>query len=99
MGQVKWNRVDLKLLVCFTYLMANTAAVVHFIKHWDNNTKGSISFSDVASLREAFELAERHLKDEILDADVLGQFDELFSVTKAELVDSVQSYAGHVSSL
>lgn len=75
------------------------AAVVHYIKHWDNNTKGYIEFGDVVSLQDAVDQTQRKLEDEILDGDVLGQFADLFTITKAEIVDSVQNYSGHRSSL
>jgi len=82
-----------------------SAAVVHYVKHWDNETKGYIEFSDVKNLAGAIDRAGVQLADEILEEAVNGEshltdksFSELVTITKAELVDSVQAYAGHRAS-
>lgn len=76
-------------------------AVVSYIKHWDNNTRGSLSFGDVVSLVQAVELADKDLTHEAHQALIDGEWDltelhatALFTITKAEIVDSVQVYAG-----
>lgn len=73
-----------------------TAAVVHYVKHWDNDTKGHIEFSEVRDLNHALKMTESQLTAEALEDDVnaIDWVDSLFTITKAELVDSVQAYAG-----
>ena len=76
------------------------STVVHYIKHWDNDTKGSISFDDNDIVISAWS-ARAHLIDEAIedgvDTNVIPS--DLFTITKAEVVAGVQAYAGFRSSL
>lgn len=76
-------------------------AVVHYIKHWDNDTEGSVSYTGIFSLGTAITRTETDLIDEALaDGASKNAYPyELFTITKAEIVADVQAYAGHVSSL
>lgn len=78
------------------------SAIVHYIKHWDNDTKGSISFFDdeIADLAQAISFAERDLTKEAHQALTDGEWElstvpVAYTITKAEFVaESAQSYTG-----
>jgi hypothetical protein len=61
--------------------------IVSYTKHWDNDTKGTIEVEG-NDIVKGLHHAERVLQDEIFDEDVLGQFEDLYTITKAEVGES-----------
>lgn len=68
------------------------ATIVSFIKHWDNDTRGTIEFSEVNEITQAIHLAERALiteaTEDINDVDSSASIapgQALFTITKVEL--------------
>ena len=71
------------------------STVVHYIKHWDNDTKGSIEFNNVANLDEAEALTRRHLVEDAIEDGVHGDDADLaYTITKAEVVEDSQDWTG-----
>lgn len=73
------------------------STVVHYTNHFDNDTKGWISFTETDDIERAILLARIELTEEYLtdlDADSNADPQTLFTITKAEVVESVQAWTG-----
>lgn len=78
------------------------SAIVHYIKHWDNDTKGSIEFAETNDIVSAvWQAREQLVSDAVEDGYITSDqakssfaFSDVATITKAEIVDSVQAYAG-----
>lgn len=72
------------------------STVVHYIKHWDNDTKGSVEI-DKDNLVDAIEKARELLLVDAIEDGVKSAWldaDNYFTITKAEIVEGVQNYTG-----
>jgi hypothetical protein len=62
-------------------------AIVHYVKHWDNDTKGTVEFDGGDTLATAILRATTQLIADAMEDGVDGESDPaaLFTITKAEL--------------
>lgn len=75
------------------------SAVVHYIKHWDNDTKGYIEIDSVDLVSAVAKINEQLVAEALAEGASANAYPwELVTITKAELAEG-SNYVGHRSSL
>lgn len=66
---------------------------VHYIKHWDNDTRGSMQFKANDIVDAAWQARKQLLTDAREDG-VSSITPAIFTITKAEITNTVQQWTG-----